>query len=77
MGFIQFGGLLIGCTGNESSTGAVYCYNSFSVGGQYEFQKKILDFDGTTYDHFGLCGVFAVNQSIMVVVKSEIISHDI
>ena len=71
LAFSQDGGLLIGCTGDVSNTGAVFYYTSSSGEGQYVFQQKFVASDGAPDDHFGRWGTVAVDGNVMVVGTPE------
>jgi len=60
-------GLLIGCPGEQSRTGAVYYYTQAITGDQYILQQKIQLLDGEFNDDFGGSGQLAVEGDIMVV----------
>ena len=66
---LEDGALAIGCTGDESNTGAVYHYirSVFQGQEQYTLQQKVTASDGTSSDYFGWWGQTAVYGNVMVI----------
>lgn len=61
------GGLLIGCPGEESGTGALYYYIRDTDGDHFILQQKITSLNGQSNEKFGGLDQIAVDGNIMVV----------